>query len=334
MSRCVAVAALLVTLVLSACTTTLSREELATEYYNIGSAYFDLGELEKSATYLSRAIELSPELARGSYNLARVYVLQDRHDEALELLDRLLTEDPGNSLVIETIAYAHYQAGDLERAAEWYGRAEQVNPTDPELLRNRAAVALELGDSQTALAALRRALEYDEDDPDLALMLARAEQQAGNATAALDAYERYVELTDAPGADALLEYAALLEEREFYADAIDVLGNAADAAGVQPAQQALAHFDRGRLLLTEAQEVESGLDAVRTAITLGFGDAEEYADLLANPDLVGRAELEELGGDAGLLETEESGDAASENAPAPDPVDGEESGAAPPAGGG
>lgn len=289
-------------LALAACTTTLSREELATEYYNIGSAYFDLGELEKSATYLSRAIELSPQLARGSYNLARVYVLQERYDDALALLDRLLAEDPENSLVIETIAYAHYEAGDLAQAAEWYARAERTNPADPQLLRNRAAVELELGDAEAALAALRRALELDADDPALALELARAERLAGNATASLDAYERHVELADSPGADALLEYAALLEEEEYYADAIEVLAGAPDAAGTQPTQQALAHFERGRLLLTEAQETEGGIDAVRTAISLGFDDAEAFASLLANPDLVGRAELEELGGDAGLVE--------------------------------
>lgn len=305
----------LTALALAACTTTLSREELASEYYNIGSAYFDLGELDKSATYLARAIELSPELARGSYNLARVYVLQERYDDALALLDRLLAEDPDNSLVMETIAYAHYEADDLEQAAEWYERAERANPTDPQVMRNRATVALELGDTDAALAALRRALEFDEDDPDLALQLARAERQAGDAVGALDAYERYVEIVDAPRADALLEYAALLEEQEYFADAIEVLSGAAEGAGAQPAQQAIAHFERGRLLLTKAQETEAGLDAVRTAITLGFGDAEAFARLLANPEAVGRAELEELGTDAGLIEAGEGVDGAEATRP-------------------
>lgn len=313
---------------LASCTTTLSREDLATEYYNIGSAYFDLGELDKSATYLARAIELSPGLARGSYNLARVYVLQERFDEALALLDRLLAEDPDNSLVVETIAYAHYEAGDLEQAAAWYERAERTNPTDPQLLRNRAAVALELDDPETALVALRRALEFDEDDPELALALARAERQADDAAGALEAYERHVELVGAPGADALLEYASVLEQQEYYADAIEVLDRAAEAAGAQPGQQARAHFERGRLLLTEAQEVEAGLDAVRTAITLGFDDAEAFAEVLANPDLVGRGDLEEIGGGAGLIEIEETGDGAPGARPS-DGADPEETGATP-----
>lgn len=309
-------ATLAVAILLASCASTLSRDELAVEYYNIGSAYFDLGELDKSATYLARAIELSPELARGSYNLARVYVLQERFDDALELLDELLDADPANALVIETIAYTYYQAGDLEAAAVAYERAAALNPSDPELLQNRAAVALAMGDEEGALEALRLALELLEDDPTLFLRLARAELAAGNDGAALDAYREYLDLEDAPQADALFEYAVLLESQEFYALAIDALELITGSATSTGADQAKAHFERGRLLLSAAEETESGVDAIRAAISLGFSDAEAYEELLSTEGLPARAELVELGADAGLVEdAEATGEGAAPGTP-------------------
>ncbi|MFP4115530.1 MAG: tetratricopeptide repeat protein [Spirochaetota bacterium] len=294
-------------LAVGACATMLSREELATEYYNIGTAYYELDQLDKSATYLSRAIELEPELARASYNLARVYVLQERHDEAIALLERLLEEDPNNALVMETLAYANYEAGRLDAAAEWYDLALEISPTDVDLLTNRATVALGLGNARDALVALRTALEYA-DDPELFLRVARAEDAAGNAGDALAAYREYVDAVESPPPAALLEYAEVLEREEFYAEALDVLGNLAESREATPDEQAGAHFARARLLLTEAEEAEIGLEALRAAVGGGFSDSEAASALLENEDLTARPDVESILEEAGLLEDGEPGE--------------------------
>ncbi|MFW6312589.1 MAG: tetratricopeptide repeat protein [Spirochaetota bacterium] len=313
--RCVApiVVAVLLSLSVSGCTTTLSREELATEYYNIGSAYFELDELDKSATYLARAIELSPELARASYNLARVYVLQRRHDEAIELLELPLSEDPDNVLVMETIAYVYFDSGDVASAAQWYERAIEESPTDVDLLENRAVVALEDSDYERAVEVVRRAIEIDPTRAGLYRTLAETERERGDMEAALYAYENYLETASEPAPTALFDYGELLESGEFYADAIDVLGRIAEITGAPRELQARAEFARGRLLLTKAEEVESGVDAIRAAVSLGFEDAEAVRGLLDHPGLSERGEstlrveLEDLFQEAGLLGEGEGG---------------------------
>ncbi len=336
-ARCLApvVAVLAIAISFSGCTTTLSREELATEYYNIGSAYFELNELDKSATYLARAIELSPELARASYNLARVYVVQRRYDEALKLLDLLLSEDPDNVLVMETIAYVYFETGDLVASALWYDRALEGSPSDVDLIENRAAVALERSDYERATELLRRAIELDSTRPGAFRVLAESERELGDIDAALRAYERYLETVSVPDPEVLLEYSELLEGEQFYADAIAVLERVPDIADATPEIQARAQFARGRLLITKAEEVQPGVDAIRAAVSLGFDATEAVRELLddigpsESGEAMPRAELVSLFREAGLLEAGEIGsedeppaDAAIESEPS-DGSDGE-----------
>jgi tetratricopeptide (TPR) repeat protein len=297
------------------CATSLSRDELAIEYYNIGSAYFELEELDKSATYLSRAIELQPGLARASYNLARVYVLQERYADAVALLDELLAGDPDNTLVMETLAYAHYETGALELAATWLDRALEVNPTDPELLQNRATVALAREHTEEAIAALRRALEFTDDRPMVSLKLARAQDEVGDTRAALDAYRDYVDEAGAPQPEALLRYAELLERQEYYADALSALERITRSEDADDDRKARANFARARLLLTEAEEAEAGLEALREAVALGFADADAAQRLIEREDLVVRPEVALILREAGLFDEEP--------APGDEPPDGD-----------
>ena len=230
-----------------ACASTLSRDELAIEYYNIGAAYFDLGQLDKSSTYLTRAIDLSPRLARASYNLARVYVLQGRYELATDLLNQLLADDPENTLVMATLAYAAYLAGDPEQAARWYDRALARNPTDLDLLQNRATVAMDEEDYASAAALLRRAVDLSDERPVAFLRLAEAERALGNDEAAIAAYRRYLGRTPAPKPDALFGLADVLEAQEYYADALDTLERITADQNVDSAVRGRAHFRRGRL---------------------------------------------------------------------------------------
>ena len=300
-ARRVATTLALLVLVVGACTTTVTRDELATEYYNIGTAYFELGELEKSATYLARALDLSPGLARASYNLARVYVQQGRHGEAAALLETLLEADPDNSLVLETLGYARYEAGDLDEAAAWYDRALEVNPTDIELLQNRATVAERADRADRAAFYLRRATELEPERSELYRRLAEAELAAGERAAAADAYAEYADTAADPDPASLIQYAALLSEAEFYADALSVLGRVGELADVPVELEARASFERARLLLTVAEEPELGLEALRAAVDLGFSDAEDARALVDAATLVAGVEVEAVLREAGLI---------------------------------
>ena len=292
----------------SGCTTTLTRSQLAVEYYNIGTAYFELGDLAKSASFLSRALELDESLAQASYNLARVHVLRGEYEAAVELLDTLARSDPDNVLIIETLAYARFLDGDMAGAATLYDQALEVSPADLDLLLNRAAVAELSGDNAGAASLLRRAYQVDPEDPTVILRLARAEVTAGERAAAIEHYDIYLE-TNEDDWLARFELAGLYVDAEYYGLALTQLELVVDGVTGNDDLRGQAAFLRAQVLLTAAEEEDEGIRSLQTAISLGYSDSDAIADLLAAPNLVGRDRVEALLSEAGLLESVRDGDA-------------------------
>lgn len=303
------------TLLLAACATTLDREELAAEYFNIGTAYFDLGDLERSATFLTRAIELNPELARASYNLARVFIEQNQFPRAIELLQELLALDPGNSLILETLGYAEYRAGNLPAAGEWYDRALDQNGTDTDLLRNRATIHRELAEYAPAATLLERASALSGDDLELRLEIARTFALAGEPERAVESYERYLADASPPESSAYLEVADLYEELEFYADSLSALSNVTESATAPASDRSLAWARSAEILYLAADEPDAGLEAMREAIASGFGDSERAVLLLNELPDAAQEPLRELLEASGLLSGEGPDEAVPEASP-------------------
>ena len=81
---------------LASCASGVPEKDVAPLYYNLGNAYFELGELDRAVESYLKAIELDESLARASFNLAKVYVEKNQLDKASRILEELLTEDPEN----------------------------------------------------------------------------------------------------------------------------------------------------------------------------------------------------------------------------------------------
>lgn len=75
----------------------------AVNHINLGPFYSELGRLGDAETAIRRALELSPDNSASLTNLARLRVLQERFEEALEMASTLDTDN--NTLVIQAIIY-------------------------------------------------------------------------------------------------------------------------------------------------------------------------------------------------------------------------------------
>lgn len=275
----------------SSCATTMDRSELAVEYYNLGTAYLDLGDFERSADYFSRALELDESLARASYNLARVYVVQGRYDDARNLLESLREQEPQNTIVLETLAYVAYSEGDAERALDYYDSVLQIDPGNINAIYNSALISFESDDPERSVVLLRRGRETDPEDTGMLGLLARVENQLGNTDDAIGALEDLRDLGAADPESTLL-LASLYEEIERYDRALeelDTLVGTGDEAVVAEAQ-----FLRARILLTAAEEVEEGLLALAAALDAGYADTESLGSLLEDPALPSEGEVRDL----------------------------------------
>jgi len=279
---------LAVTLV-TACTTTADRTELATEYYNLGNAFLELGDLERSAVYFSRALELDESLARASYNLARVYVLQNRYQDAIDILLGLRAEDETNTVVLETLGYAYYSLGDSTTAGGFYQDVLDIDPANGNALYNLARIERDTGNLATALDLLERAVELNPDDTEALALLATVAGESGDSERATASLELLRESGSAPP-ESMLALADLYRDAERYDKALEVLDelvSRSDARAVLP----VAQFDRAFILLTAAEEPASGLAALQDALTAGFSDQERIAELVGHPSLTARSQV-------------------------------------------
>ncbi|TVQ25482.1 MAG: hypothetical protein EA382_06960 [Spirochaetaceae bacterium] len=286
-------------IVLASCTTTLSRADLAVEYYNLGTAYFEIGRYERSAEFLARAITLDDSLARAGYNLSRAYAMLGRYADSATQLELLLAGDPDNVLVISTLAYVEYRRGDLDRAAVLFDRAIDLNPAGVDLLINRATIAELQDDSDRGLELLVRAVDLDPSRVGIRRRIADAFVAAGRPLDAIDALRRL--RTEQPDdTDATLLLAGLLASERFVAEAIDAYAAVAANEALDDAVRARAGFAQARLLLVDAREADLGIESLLLAIELGYRDAESVRGLLAD-DIAGRDRVVDLLTDAGLL---------------------------------
>jgi len=302
------------------CTTTMDRSELATEYYNLGTAFFDLGDLPRSADYLSRAIELDESLAQASYNLARVYALQGRFGEAEALLNSLRLLEPDNTTIIETLAYVAYSRGELDTAASTYDEVLQIDPGNLNALYNRALIADETGDLERASVLLHSASAVDERDVSVLELLASVEQRRDNPSGAISALEDLKEIGSI-SVEARIRLADLYEESERYDLALEELEVVVTTADTLESQSG-ALFRKGRILLTAAEEPEAGVAALRLAFESGFSDRDQIEKLRSDPRF-------DPGGEAGDLLSEYAAEPV-DPIPGETSQEGEEPPAAPP----
>lgn len=64
----------------------------------LGYCYHYLGDDAKAEVYFKKAIQFEPEYTWNYYNLASIYILQSRYQEAIVLLQKLQVLDPQKSL--------------------------------------------------------------------------------------------------------------------------------------------------------------------------------------------------------------------------------------------
>ncbi|MFO7780457.1 MAG: tetratricopeptide repeat protein [Spirochaetia bacterium] len=92
---------------------------------------------ETAERYYERAIELDPEYVDALYGLAVLYTFElDRPEEALDLLERATTVEPGRARPFMLMGRVLLELGRPEAAAEAYGKAAET--AESEQIRDAA----------------------------------------------------------------------------------------------------------------------------------------------------------------------------------------------------
>lgn len=270
-------------LLLASCATTPPPSRLASEWYEIGNGWYDLGKWDKAGAAYARAVALDPSLIGASFNMARALVESGDYDAALGAVGRILESDPKNVRALSLRAYILYKRGDAKGAVKAYDAVLLLDPYAPDAVYNAALLRDAAGDSAGAAADLERLLSVKTDDSGALALYARILAKLERKEEAIAAFERLRGLPKA-SADDLEKLGMLYEDGRNYASAIDAYA----AATAADPKRAAAWFALARLKLADAEDGKGGLDALGKALDSGFSDKAAAAALLASPALVER----------------------------------------------
>ncbi len=124
------------------------------------------GDLEQAEKYFLRALELNATSVPDKINLASVYQLQDKHDEAIALFEESFSLEPQNNYAAGRYYLALLQAGQSDRALREIEQTLDISPIHslPNVGIPAAAIELQAGNSAKAaefLGAVRGLLSRD-----------------------------------------------------------------------------------------------------------------------------------------------------------------------------
>ncbi|WP_298200317.1 sulfotransferase [Novosphingobium sp.] len=119
-----------------------------------------IGRYRDAENLLRRALELSPAFTPARANLALVLYRQNRAEEALQELDRVIAEDPDNPGHANLQAAAYGRTGDFDEALALYPRVLEQAPAQPRVWMSYGHMLKTVGRQAEGIAAYRRAIDF------------------------------------------------------------------------------------------------------------------------------------------------------------------------------
>ena len=130
-----------------------------TIWFMLGAIYERQKEFDRAEQEFRKVLEVNPNNA--SVLNYYGYMLADRGvrlDEAFALIQRAVTQDPGNGAYLDSLGWAYFKQGKLAEAEETLRKAADRSPHDPTVLGHLAEVYMKLGQTERAAALMERAL--------------------------------------------------------------------------------------------------------------------------------------------------------------------------------
>jgi tetratricopeptide (TPR) repeat protein len=286
----------LAAVVLGGCVTNKRDRDMASEFYDLGNAYVELGKYDKAITEFQAALAIDPGFVKADYNLALAYARAKRPDDAIAILKRLLLVDPQNTQVLSALGWTYHLAGKEDEALAQYASVIRLSPADLNALYNSGIILWKLKRPQEAMEKLTALLAKAPDDSDALYAAGSLLLSLDDAAASSDMLSRYLEKKPADTEGWYL-LAAGAERQKKYAQAL----TAYDKIVAIDAAQGDAWFGQARLQLTVVEDPQRGLEALGKALGAGFKDAKAVKALLDSPGLLERDKVEAALKDRNLL---------------------------------
>jgi tetratricopeptide (TPR) repeat protein len=123
------------------------------------------GDLSKAAAVYLDATNKWPGNTEALYRYAVTLERMKQHDQAMDVMERVLTLEPNNPDALNFVGYALAEQGrDLDRALDMINRALMVNPDSPYYIDSLAWVLHARGDNAKAWVEIQKAVTKPLED--------------------------------------------------------------------------------------------------------------------------------------------------------------------------
>lgn len=147
-----------------------------------GTRLLNSGDTAKAAAHLEEALRLLPDNPDAAINLGGAYILQRRHNKAVQVLEAASKRHPEHVMLWINLAAAYLGTLEISGPQQQAGairafeQALALDPRAPHVHYNLALIYHDQGDLDQARGAFRLALETNPDDRDAQHWLRRLDQ--------------------------------------------------------------------------------------------------------------------------------------------------------------
>ncbi|MGQ0792993.1 MAG: tetratricopeptide repeat protein [Deltaproteobacteria bacterium] len=126
--------------------------------FRLGQALAAGNKPDAAVAEFKRTLELNPSFVQAELALSQLYTTSQKYYDAIDLLTKVKTKSPDNTLVDFMLGVAYQGAGDNKNAALTYREYLKIKPQDAAALNNMAWVLGQSGQHEEALSFATKAL--------------------------------------------------------------------------------------------------------------------------------------------------------------------------------
>ena len=141
----------------------------------LGQVYMRMGQANRAETAFTTAINLSPKTPEFRVSLGTLRVQQKRYDDARAAYEEALKLKPDHALALYNLGVVAALQNDIDEAIGFFEKAAAAAPPSVALLNSMAQAYEQKGDMPRAAEALRRSLRERPNQPDRVAALQRIE---------------------------------------------------------------------------------------------------------------------------------------------------------------
>mgnify|MGYP000046420297 CR=1 FL=1 len=140
------------------------------QYYSqLGEAYRNIGDHDKSDYFFEKALELEPENIMVSNNYSYYLSLRgEKLDRAHELIKNAIEKEPNSAVYLDTYAWVLFKLEKYDKAEKNIKRAIRNSTSDdPEVLEHYGDILFKNGKTKKALKQWKRSRAAGNDSEEL-----------------------------------------------------------------------------------------------------------------------------------------------------------------------